>query len=397
MTRVLHVIDSLGGGGAESQLTSMLAASDKRRFLHTVCALGVADRYGARLRAAGIRFVKFNAIPRREPLKTLGALRSLVREVEPDVIHTSLYWSSILGRVAARLARSPVVTTLVNTSYEPEWRMDNPRLTPAKHFAVRLVDAATARRWNAWFVALTESIRLSAIRQLGLPPERISVIPRGLDTDRFAHPPAERVEAARLDLGWDGAYPVLLNVGRLVPQKGQRYIVSAMPEILKTFPRALLVLAGEGYLRADLEALARSLGVADHLRLLGARDDVPLLLAAADLFVFPSLYEGFGTALLEALTAGCPCVASRVPAVSEVTEGGTIARLVTPQSPTALAEAVMRLAGDRLEAARLGDEAAIWTRGRYHIIRSTRMFETVFEAVASGRPVRLEEAVGAIA
>lgn len=395
MIRVLHVIDSLGNGGSEYQLTAMLLHSDRAQFEHHVCALGVADRFTPRLRAGGIVVHKFERQPRREPVGTLRQLQHLIRDLKPDVLHVSLYWSSVLGRTAAHFAHLPVVTSLVSTSYEPEQRLDNPHLTPAKVAVVRALDSITARRWGTWFVAVSEAVRASAIRRLHIPAERISVIARGIEIERFAPAPPEHVTAARTVLGWHDAYPVLLTVGRLVPQKGQRYAIEAMPRILEKFPRALLVLAGEGRLRADLEARIRALGLQERVWLLGERHDVPTLLAAADIFVFPSLIEGSGGALLEALAAGCPSVATRIEPLREVTDNGRLALLVDLQSSQAVAEAVNRLAGDLLLAARLGEEAVAWARERYDIAVSARKFGAVFEAVSAGRPVKLEEvAVG---
>jgi glycosyltransferase involved in cell wall biosynthesis len=394
--RVLHVIDSLGNGGAEHQLTAMLLHSNRHTFDHHVCALGVADRFSARLREGGIAVHKFERQPRREPVGTLRQLQRLIRTLDPDVMHVSLYWASVLGRTAAHFARRPVVTSLVTTSYEPEQRLDNPYLTPAKIAVVRALDGITARRWGTWFVAVSEAVRASAVRRLHIPPDRMSVIARGVEIERFAPAPPARIAAARAVLGWDGAYPVLLTVGRLVPQKGQRYAIEAMPRILEKFPRALLVIAGEGRLRADLEARIRALGLQERVWLLGERHDVPTLLSAADIFVFPSLIEGSGGALLEALAAGCPSVATRIEPLREVTDNGRLAILVDLQSAFAVAEGVNRLAGDLLLAARLGDEARAWARERYDIAASARKFEAVFAAVAAGRPVNLEEvAVGA--
>jgi glycosyltransferase involved in cell wall biosynthesis len=384
--RVLHVIDSLGSGGTEYQLTAMLARADARRFEHVVCALGTADVYSHRLRAAGVRVERLGRTPRREPVRTLRALRAALRDVAPHLVHASLYWSGVLGRIAAGLAGIPAVTSLVNTTYEPEWRLDNPRLTPFKVAVVQAADGLTARAWGTWFVAVTEAVKASAVKHLRLPPELVSVIPRGLEMERFAPPPRPRVAALRGELGWDGAYPVMVNVGRLVPQKGQRYAIEAMPEILKVQPRALLALVGKGPLHQELGELARALGVERRVQLLGMRQDVPMLLAAADLFVFPSLFEGFGGAMVEALAAGCPCVGSRIAPLLEVSNGGRVARLVEPGSPRAIAHAVTELAGDLVGASRLGDEAAAWARERYEMSASTRAFEAVFAAVAAGRP-----------
>lgn len=390
MIRVFHVIDSLGNGGAEHQLAAMLVRSDSRRFQHTVCALGRADWNGATIRAAGIPVHKLDRVPRHEIVRTFREVRALVGDVAPDVIHTSLYWANVLGRAAARLAGKPVVTTLVNTTYEPEWRRDDPHLTPLKLAAARALEGITARRWGTRFVAVSETVRASAVRRLGLRPDLISIIPRGVETENLS-PNAEQVAAVRGQLGPDGVSPLIVSVGRLVPQKGHRHAIEAMVDVTKAFPRALLVVVGEGHLRPELERLVRSRGLGDRVRLSGERTDIPTLLAAADLFVFPSLSEGFGTALLEALGVGCACVASGIPPVIGMTDNGRVALLVEPGSPSALADGLIQLAGDRALAARMGQEAATWVRQRYDITVSTRKFELVFDALANGQPIAAGE------
>ncbi|MGH2372893.1 MAG: glycosyltransferase [bacterium] len=383
MIRVLHVIDSLDTGGAERQLTTMLVRSDAQRFSHTVCALRGDEPHGARLREARIPVYALHRVPRREIFRTLGDLRALIRQADPDVVHTSLYWADVLGRTAARLEGRPAVTTLVNTTYEHEWRQDNPQLTPGKVAVARALDEITARWGATAFVAISQAVRSSAIRLLRIPPRRITVIPRGLPLDREP-PSAEQVASLRAQLGWDAAYPVVLTVGRLVPQKGQRYAIEAMTRISKAFPRTVLAMAGEGRLRGELEHLVNSNGQAGRIHFLGERRDVPALLAAADIFVFPSLFEGFGGALLEALGAGRPCVASRIPALEEVTDGGRVALLVDPRAPEALAEAMIRLADDRDLAGRLGREAAAWVHTQFDINTSVRKLEEVLGTVAAG-------------
>jgi glycosyltransferase involved in cell wall biosynthesis len=256
--------------------------------------------------------------------------------------------------------------------------------------AARWLDGATSRHWGTWFVAISRAVRESAIRQLGVRPDRISIIPRGLEIEDLSSV-AEKARALRTELGWGDAYPVIVNVGRLVPQKGQRYAIQAMTAITKALPRALLVLVGEGRLHAELEGLARSLGLADRVRLLGERHDVPVVLAAADLFVFPSLFEGFGAALVEALAAGRPCVASRISPLAEVTDDGRVALLADPRSPQALADGLIRLGTDQGLAGRLGEQAAAWAHQQYDITASIRKFEMLFDALACGRPIEAGE------
>ncbi|MDR7418498.1 MAG: glycosyltransferase [Armatimonadota bacterium] len=386
MIHVLHVIESLGIGGAERQLVSTLLRSDRHRFAHTVCALTVVEHFGDVLAGAGIPVIVLNRRPRRETWRTLRELRAVIRSVRPQIVHTSLYWSDVLGRTAARMEHVPSITTMVNTIYSPEWRRDNPRLTPRKIAMARVLDLATAR-WSACVVAVTGAVRACGIKYLGVPPHRIVVIPRGLELGRLTPPPAEQTDALRASLGWAGAHPVMLNVGRLVPQKGQRYAVAAMPRVLERYPRARLAIAGEGPLRTELEEIARAAGVGDHVQFLGERTDVPALLAAADLFVFSSLFEGFAGALVEAMAMGKPTVTAAFAGADELTDGGRTARLVPTADADALAAGVIELAGNPAEAASLGEAAESWARSRFDLRRTAAALEALYERVASGRPV----------
>jgi glycosyltransferase involved in cell wall biosynthesis len=275
---------------------------------------------------------------------------------------------------------------MVNTIYSPEWRRDNPRLTPRKIAMAQALDRATAR-WSACVVAVTGAVRACGIKHLRIPPRRVVVIPRGLELSRLVTPTAEQTAALRASLGWAGAYPVIVNVGRLVPQKGQRYAVAAMPRVLERYPRARLAIAGEGPLRAELEEMARAAGVADHVQFLGGRTDVPALLAAADLFAFSSLFEGFAGALVEAMAMGKPTVTAAFEGAEELTDGGRTARLVPTADADALAAGLIELAANPVEAASLGEAAESWARSRFDLRRTAGALESLYERVASGRPV----------
>jgi glycosyltransferase involved in cell wall biosynthesis len=391
MLTILHVIDSLRVGGAEHQLKALLEGSDPSRFRQVLCVLDGASLPTQVLERAGVPVHVFALSLPRDILTAGTRLSRLVGEVRPQVLHATLFYSGVLARTVGRLARIPVVTSLVNTSYEPEWRADNPRITLAKAAFVQGVDGLTARLWGTRFIALTEAVRRSAVRRLGIDPRRISVIPRGVDLQHFQ--PSETAAAAtvRHSLGWDGAYPLLVTVGRLVPQKGHRYAIRAMGDVLRVFPQARLAIAGVGYLREPLEALARELGVDRHVHFLGEWSDVPSLLEAADFFLFPSLFEGFGCALCEAMVMGKPCIVSRVPALAEVTDGGRVVHLVAPRSAGDLAQAIIAQARHPEQAAHLGAQAAAWARPRYDIRRQIRAIEQLYsELVDTPRRAAME-------
>ncbi|MGH7321141.1 MAG: glycosyltransferase, partial [Candidatus Rokuibacteriota bacterium] len=344
MISVLHVIDSLGTGGAEHQLTDLILSSDRDAFHHTVCSLAKAAGFATDLRRAGIEVVDLDVAQKYMFLRGVRRLTAVVRRVRPHIIHASLYRSGVLARAVGRRADIPVVTTLVNTTYEPEWRLDNPYLRPWKVAILQAIDGVTSRRWGTAFVAISRGVKHSAERMLGIPGERITVIHRGFPfTD--ASPPPSVVVALRNALA-PGASPFIVNIGRLVPQKGQRYLIEAMRRVVAELPAAHLLIAGEGWLRGSLEEQIRAAGLVGSVTLLGERHDAQALLASADIFVFPSLYEGFGVSMLEAMAAGRPCIASDIEVLREITDEGRRAVLVPIRDPEQLAQAIVALARD---------------------------------------------------
>ena len=377
MPRILHVLEDLDTGGAEQQLRAFLVRSDRDRFRHEICVLTEAGRLATPLQTLGIPIHVLRVQRNWDLMRSVARLRRLVRTVSPNLIHAVLYRPGVVGRTVGRLCGVPVVTSLVNTAYEPEWKLDNPHLNWWKVALVQGVDTMTSR-WGSMFVALTETVKRSAIRRLAIPEQKIRVIPRGFAFEDGAATSSNAVAALRTELDCADAYPVLLNVARLVPQKGQHHLIKAMANVRQAFPQAKLLIAGDGWLHGDLETLIRELGLQTTVRLLGDRPDVPALLAFADIFVFPSLFEGFGVSLMEAMGSGKPCIASDIDVLREVTDNGTKALLVPSQSADALSEAILRLAGDRALAGRLGADAKEWTRRQYDVSRCVKALEGLY-------------------
>jgi len=381
---VLHVIDSLALGGTESQLVRTLRQLDPSRYRSVLCLLRWMEHSTLQALDDRIETHTLGLALKNDYVQGVVRLRDLIRRIAPDVLHTYLFRATIIGRVAARLTHRPVVTTLANTPYETLWRIDDPGLNRWKTGIVRAMDAATAA-WTTRYVANSEAVKRSAMRHLRVPEDRITVIPRGIAWENLAVISPEQVQAARAELGWTDAGPLLLCVGRLVPQKGLRYLVDAMAVVAKKLPGARLGIAGEGRLRASLEAQIRTLGLGRIVRLLGERRDVPCLLAAADVFVFPSLSEGFPNALLEAMAYGRPCIASAIDAVEEIAgTDGTI--LVPPRSPQALAEAILGAAGDPQRRRTLAAAAHLRARA-FDMDDSVERLEEIYRSMAPGHDV----------
>ena len=372
--RVLYLVDSLGTGGAERGLTLTIRHLDPARVQAEVAYLWDPAPLRADLEAAGARVHRIGVRPGAGAFLAIPRIRRLLRTGGFDAIHTQVLWASITGRVAGRMAGVRVISHIANVETGGfRDRELEARVARRARLLARL-DGWTGRRFVDRFVAISEAVRADPIRGARWDPSQIDVVLRGQELEAVRARAAEPV-TPRLP---DGGSPTLLCVGRLAEQKGHRFALEAMPAILSEHPDARLLVAGEGHLRPALEERARALG--DHVSFLGIRDDVPSLIAHADLFVFPSLWEGQGNALLEAMAAGIPVVATDIPSTRETLSNGDEALLVPPADAAGLAAAVNRLLADASLAARLAD-AARTRAGDYDIDRTTRDLEAVYDRV----------------
>lgn len=379
--RILYLIETLGHGGAEHQLAATIRLLDRERFEPIVCHFRPPSYLAEQLTARGIRVVQLNVPAGKQHWPELAwRIRSLARELRVDLIHTSLLEADVLGGLAGRLAGVPVVSTLCNIAGDPIRLADNPRNSRLKFALTNLIWGGALRGFHRHSIAISNAVRSSAVSTFHMDPTRISVIHRGIDDERAAaHAnPAE----ARQRLGMEHAEPFFLSVGRLAPQKGHKYLLSAFAEVVREFPDARLALVGEGWLRAALEQQADALGLAKHVVLLGKRTDVADLMAACDAFVFPSLFEGLGVALLEASYAGCACIATDTGPIPEIITDGVTGLLVPAMDSAALARALLAIARDRNLAARLGAAASESARRRFRLIDKVTELEAFYSRLA---------------
>ena len=274
--------------------------------------------------------------------KRIAAARSLILRRRPDVVHTTLFEADIAGRVAAWRTGTPVTSSLVTLAFGPTQRRASGN-SRWKTLSAQAADATTIRLCHRLH-AITETVADTMAKRLFVDRQRITVIPRGRDAARLGARSLARRRDARSSLGIGDDQPLLLAIGRHAPAKGLDVAIRAMREVLVGQPRATLVIAGrEGASTSRLRAEMTGLGVADRIRLLGPRTDVPDLLVAADLLVFPSRWEGFGGALIEALALETPIVASDLPELREVlgAPGPLCGTLVEVGDATALAHAIL--------------------------------------------------------
>ncbi|WAL70966.1 glycosyltransferase family 4 protein [Kitasatospora sp. YST-16] len=372
MVRVVYVIDSVSRvGGAEQGLVAMAPLLVRAGVeLHVAFLKESPGGFQKELAAAG---AGVHPVPGGSRGARVAGLRGLFRGLRPDLVHTTLYESDVLGRSAAFAARVPVVSSLVNSAYGPE-HVHARGLSPWKVRAAQAVDAVTARGVRR-FHALTEHVAEVMAARLRVARRRIDVVPRGRDPLLLGRVTAERRAAVRGALGLAEEVPVVLAAARQQYQKGLDVLVSAWPRVRAARPDAVLLLAGSrGAETARLEGLAAETG---GVRFLGPRDDVFDLMAAVEVCAVPSRWEGLGSAALEAMGVGVPLVCADVPALRETVGGGEeCALLVPPQRPEALAGALVRVLEGRGEALLRAEAARARFLAGYTLERvSARMVE----------------------
>jgi glycosyltransferase involved in cell wall biosynthesis len=213
-------------------------------------------------------------------------------------------------------------------------------------------------------------------KDLNFPGQRIHIIPNGIDGRIFisAKPKAE----IRNSLGL-GPAEVIGNIGRLSDVKGQTYLISALPIILRSFPSAQLLIAGDGKLAGALAKQAKALGVSDKVFFIRGSVPVADLLAVIDVFVMPSLQEGLGLALMEAMSVGLPVVGTNVGGIRALLQDGANGLLVRPKEPEALALAVIELLADKAKSRRLAEAAAKFLRDNFPLNKMAAQTLEVYE------------------
>lgn len=348
---VLFVIDALWVGGSERSLVEMLPRLEQEGLDGKVVVL--------RRRREGVEGElppdRIRVLAARSFSGRVRKLRRVLREERPAVVHSSLFLANLVTRFAAVGLPVKVVNSLVSTPYDAARRAD-PRVSGWRLRLVQLLDAVTGRLLVDRFHAVSHAAAAAAVRDQAIPGHRITVVPRGRDPERLGTPGPGRRRRVRDLLGLPAGVPVVVSVGRQDYPKGQDDLLEAVARLTGDYPDLILLVAGRsGSLTAALEHRAATSELAGRIRFLGHRDDVPDLLAAADVFAFPSRFEGYPGAVLEAMALGLPVVASDIPPVREIVQPEVTGLLVPPRNPQALAEALHRLLQDRTGAARLGE------------------------------------------
>ncbi|MDX2161512.1 MAG: glycosyltransferase family 4 protein [bacterium] len=348
---VVHLIKVTGIAGAERHLLTLLpglrAAGTDARLIALVEPGHPVDALAHAAAQVGVPFERA-IIHHHGDVGLIRRLIPLLRRERPDIVHTHLLHADLYGIPAAKLAGvRRVVTSRHNDDAfrrQPHWR--------AIHAAQwRMVDQG---------IAISDAIRAFSIAVESAPPSKITRIHYGLPSAPPAAPPDLRAA-----LGIPPGTPLIGMVGRVTAQKGMRYGLIGFLQAADTFPDAHLVIVGDGDERAALESLVADRMDAKNVHFLGWRADAAALMGAFDVFLMPSLWEGFGLVLLEAMAAGKPVIASRASAIPEIVVDGATGLLVPPRDPDAITAALRHLLADAGLRAQMGAAGAARLREHF--------------------------------
>jgi glycosyltransferase involved in cell wall biosynthesis len=386
---VIHIITRLDRGGSARNTFLTALGHDRKRFRVSLvhgrpvpltaeeAALIKADL--KLLSQAGVRVFEVPTLvhevrPILDARATLGLWR-LLRRDRPTLVHTHTSKAGVVGRLAAWLAQVPVVI------HTPHGHVFYGYYGTVASAIIRLLERLLAKITDR-IVTLTDRGAEEHVRFHIAGAEKFATIHSGIV---LAHFRSVRVDPAvkRKELGLPPEGPIVGTVGRLVPIKGQVWLLKAAPLVLAEFPQACFVIIGDGPLLGELKELTAKLGIGLRVMFLGAREDVSECLAALDLFVLPSLNEGMGRVLLEAMAEGCPVVATRVGGIPDIVNDGTTGLLVPPRDDRALAEAILILLRDRSRRAAYGEASRRHVDGRFDVETMVRDIERLYDEVWS--------------
>jgi len=373
--RVLYLVDTLNLGGTETQVVQ--TALHMRRSGHdvTVGCLSIEGPLLRNLQEAQIPVLEFSkgrTLLSVNGFWQLARLSVFLRRKKFQVLHAYDLWANLLGIPAAWLARTPVRIASRRYLTDLDW------YRPWRRKVISLIYKLATH-----IVVNASVVRDLLVQRDGVADERIRILYNGVDIDRFAL--AHQRKRPPFDATSESAKFIAV-VANFYPAKGHACLITAATHICRRFPETIFVLIGDGKERARLEKQVRRAGLERNFLFLGYRQDVSELLSCCDMSVLPSETEATSNALLEAMAAGLPVVATRVGGASEIIEDGINGLLVAPRDPAALAAAILRLLSDAAFAQPLGRAAQNKIQSEFAFDRLSRELEELYRERSHKHP-----------
>lgn len=329
MNKICYLITDLNIGGAQMMLYRLTKNLDKIGFSPTIISILPFGPLAGRIKAEGIEVYSLN-MKSKFDIRVIWRLFKLLKQVKPDILHTHLFHANLLGRVLGKFAGVPIIISSIrNTVFGGKMRENLIRFTDGCAMKTTAICKAASNRM---------------IKQRIVPEGKMQTVYNGLEQGEYNLKFSdEERKKVRKEIGITDNRFFLLAVGRLEEQKGYPVLLKAMQYLKNKNYSCQLAIAGKGSMERELKKLIRGFKIEDDVKFLGIRDDVPELMAAADLFVLSSLWEGLPGVIIEAMASSLPVVSTAVGGAPELVLDQKTGFLVSPDDPEALADAVTKM------------------------------------------------------
>jgi glycosyltransferase involved in cell wall biosynthesis len=383
--KVLHVITRLVVGGAQENTLATVKLMSKQRY-ETLLVTGPSENepegsLEGEAEEARVPLIKIPELVRNpHPVKDAVALWKLfylMKKTKFDIVHTHCSKAGILGRIAAKLAGVPII---VHTPHgHVFYGYFNASMSWLFIVVERFVGMFTDK-----IITLTDRGKEEHIYYRIAKPEKFTAIPSGIDLRILRTHPADG-RKKREELGLRDEDFLIGTIARLAEIKGHKYLVAAIPEILREIPQAKLLLVGDGPLKNELVRMCYDLNIIDKVLFLGIRKDVPALISIMDLFVLPSLNEGMGKVFLQVQAMGKAVIAADVGGVSEIVKHGENGLLVPPKDVRAIAQACIELFKDPARSTDMGVRGRQQVDNRFSVETMVETIEHLYEELIAAK------------
>ncbi len=364
---ILYLSTSSGPGGAERVISNLSASLDPARYRAILCLF----RPGWIQEHTENRGVRTYVIPTQGMFDWRWVLRvkRLLKDEHVDLIHAHEFDANVQGTFVAALSGVPLVATVHGKNYF--WEKLRRRL---------------AYQWvsrNATMVAVSENLKQFIVEKVGVDSGHVKVVYNGVDL--LPHCGPADIDQCRKELDLPTGDQIVGVVGNLYPVKGHQYLIAAIPAVLAKCPNTTFIFAGRGQLEGELKEQVHQLGVAPKVRFLGLRQDIPRILAVLHAFVLPSLSEGLSMAILEAMVAGKPVIATDVGGNPELVEDSETGYLVPSQNSQALADRLISLLMNRDRALQFGKVGQLRAQGQFSLRTMVREYQAIYDQCIEAR------------
>ncbi len=365
---VAHIIDRLPPDGAERLLVDVLK-NRSNDFTFTVVCLVAGGELVEELENMDVPVIIFN---RRHKLDIglIFRLRKWLRLNNVDVVHTHLFTADSWGRLAAFLARVPCIVNTVHSTNTWKTKIH------------RFIDWVLAKV-STNVIACSDEVANVLIKKDGLSAKRVKVVANGIDLSRFEN-------VTPIDMATKPDTINLVVIGRLHPAKGHQDLLPVIKTIKEKCPDFHFYFVGEGELRSDIKKNIKKFDLNDSITLMGQRPDIPAILAAIDIFVMPSKWEGLPMALLEAMAMGKTVVATRVGGIPDVITHNENGLLVDVDDSAELAENLVKVITDNKLRLRLGTAAKEMVRLHYSAATVSQKYEKIYKQALASKGISIE-------